>query len=290
MRLSSVTTTLLFLAIPTLAGAHGGNNDATMIHACVGNLSKIVRIVGVSGSCLSAPPLVAETPAHWPQVQGAGLPGPKGDKGDPGIQGPQGNAGINGLNGRDGAPGTPGTNGTNGTNGIDGRDGATGTRAAGPCFGNQRYIDCGNGTVTDSLSGLIWLQHADCLPDAEYVAANQSAAGLKTGDCGLTDGSSPGDWRLPTGDEWSAMIAKAVVMGCSTANGNAPSLTNDYGLNCLSTGPSSFVGVTADIYSGSSTYEGHLGKVVAALLGPGIVTPFGKGNVLRVWPVRNGTR
>lgn len=270
MRLSSVTTTLLFLAIPTLAVAHGGNNDPNMVHACIGNASKIVRIVGVSGSCISAPPILAETPVHWPQLPGSGTPGPKGDKGDKGDQG------------------IPGPQGNPGTNGVDGIAG--GTRAAGPCFGNSRYVDCGNGTVTDSLSGLIWLRQANCLPDAEYIAANQSAAALKSGDCGLTDGSSPGDWRLPTGAEWTAMIARAVAMGCSTANGNAPSLTNDYGLNCLSAGPSSFVGVTADIYSGSSTYEGHMGKVVAAFLGPGFVDAFGKGNVLRVWPVRGETR
>jgi hypothetical protein len=36
-----------------------------MLHVCVGNVSKVVRSVGVGGSCIAAPTLVAETPLHW---------------------------------------------------------------------------------------------------------------------------------------------------------------------------------------------------------------------------------
>ena len=37
--------------------------------------------------------------------------------------------------------------------------GANVPRVDGPCFSNtDRYVNCGNGTVTDSLTGLIWLQ------------------------------------------------------------------------------------------------------------------------------------
>ena len=76
-------------------------------------------------------------------------------------------------------------------------------------------MDCGNGTVTDTVTGLIWLKQADCLGVHDWAAANRAAAGLKDGDCGgLTDKSSPGDWRLPTKDEWSATIARAVALGC----------------------------------------------------------------------------
>ena len=64
MRLSMVATMLAFLTIPTIASAHYGNNDPNVVHACIGNVSRIVRIVGVSGSCISAPPVLAEMPAH----------------------------------------------------------------------------------------------------------------------------------------------------------------------------------------------------------------------------------
>lgn len=96
-------------------------------------------------------------------------------------------------------------NGLNGIDGKDGEDGTNATRADGPCFDNtNRYVDCGNGTVT----GLIWLKQWNCLPNNTWAPANQAAAGLKHGDCGLTDNSSPGEWRLPTKDEWSATIAR----------------------------------------------------------------------------------
>ena len=89
--------------------------------------------------------------------------------------------------------GTPGTNRPSGTNGKDG------TRAAGPCAGKEkRYVDCGNGTVTDTVTGLVWLKQSNCLSSADWEAAKKAVAGLKDGSCMLTDGSSPGDWRLPT--------------------------------------------------------------------------------------------
>ena len=186
-----------------------------------------------------------------------GPPGPKGDKGDQGIQGPQGNPGING------------------------------TRADGPCFDNtNRYVDCGNGTVTDTVTGLIWLQRADCLGAANYSAANQAAAGLKAGDCSLTDRSSPGDWRLPTKDEWIATMARAVILGCTFSNG--PSLTNDAGTACLSAGPSSFAGVASVLYWSSSANLSD--GAWNANLDDGGVDFFGKVSTLRVWPVRGGPR
>jgi hypothetical protein len=158
-----------------------------------------------------------------------GPPGPKGDKGDQGIQGPQGN---------------PGTNGT---------------RADGPCFDNtNRYVDCGNGTVTDTVTGLIWLKNAACLGSADWAAANVAAAALANGQCGLTDGSSPGDWRLPTKDEWVATIARAVALGCTISGpGTEPSLTNNDGHACLSVGPSSFAGVASDSYWSSTANEAN---------------------------------
>ncbi len=316
MRLSIVITVLAFLAIPAIASAHGGNNDPNVVHACIGNVSKVVRVVGVSGSCLAAPALVAETPAHWA------------------IQGPPGAPGTNGANGTNGAPGINGTNGTNGTNGINGTsvtfvdyfsgnqggcpnggviytagtppvnayvcngtngtNGTGGTRADGPCFNNtNRYVDCGNGTVTDTVTGLIWLKQADCLANNDWAAANVAAAGLKAGDCGgnLTDNSSPGDWRLPTKDEWSATIARAVALNCTLEQG--PSLTNDAGTACLSAGLSSFAGVASDVYVywSSSSIEDSALEAWVALLFHGQVISNGKVFTdLQVWPVRGGPR
>ena len=104
MRCSTFAAVLALLSIPSLASALAGNDDANVVHACIGNGSNIVRIVDVNGSCREA-----ETP-HTRAIQGP--------QGAPGIDGTNGAAGING------------TNGANGTNGIDGKDGAAGP--AGP--------------------------------------------------------------------------------------------------------------------------------------------------------------
>ena len=41
-----VGTALAILAIPAIASAHAGNDDPNVVHACVGNVSKVVRVVG----------------------------------------------------------------------------------------------------------------------------------------------------------------------------------------------------------------------------------------------------
>src|SRR5205085_247574 len=46
--------------------------------------------------------------------------------------------------------------------------------AAGPCGDkSKRYFDCGNGTVTDSMTGLIWLKDPNCLPSAPWEDAKK---------------------------------------------------------------------------------------------------------------------
>ncbi len=177
-----------------------------------------------------------------------------------------------------------GANTTQGTKGGNAAGGARG-RAAAPCVDKtKRYVDCGNGTVTDSVTGLVWLKQSNCLSSADWEAAKKAVAGLKNGDCMLTDGSSPGDWRLPTNKEWETTMEKALEMGCS-----GPILTNDAGTACISAGPSSFTGVEADYYWSSTTLEGqdraYFGDIDHGHLLNGALTTS-----LRVWPVRGGQR
>jgi hypothetical protein len=162
-------------------------------------------------------------------------------------------------------------------------------RAAPPCFDDtNRYVDCENGTVTDTVTGLIWLKNAGCLGSGRYAAANSAAAWLQTGFCGLTDNSSPGDWRLPTKTEWQEMIAQAVVLGCTGAD--APSLTNTPGIACYSIGPQPFTGVRSGVYWSSTTSADFASYAWAVRLFFGVgyyawklstSTPY-------VWPVRGG--
>ncbi len=61
---------------------------------------------------------------------------------------------------------------------------------------NPRFTDHGNGTVTDNLTSLIWLKDANCFGSRTWSQALADANNLASGQCGLTDGSSSGDWRL----------------------------------------------------------------------------------------------
>ncbi len=68
-----------------------------------------------------------------------------------------------------------------------------------------RYTDNGDGTITDNLTGLIWLQDANCLGAQTWADALSKANGLADGQCGLTDGSRAGNWRLPNINELSSL-------------------------------------------------------------------------------------
>jgi hypothetical protein len=62
---------------------------------------------------------------------------------------------------------------------------------------SPRLTDNGNGTVTDNLTGLTWLKNANCFGPSSWFDAVAFCKALKNGQCGLADGSNPGDWRLP---------------------------------------------------------------------------------------------
>lgn len=75
-----------------------------------------------------------------------------------------------------------------------------------------RFTDNRNGTVTDRLTGLIWLKHTNCFGMTDWKGAVQAVKKLKSGDCSsdpafvLSDDSSAGDWRLPTMRELCTLI------------------------------------------------------------------------------------
>jgi hypothetical protein len=76
--------------------------------------------------------------------------------------------------------------------------GQDGEYQAGATFSGVRFSDNGNGTITDNKSGLVWLKDAYC--DNQMRTFSQAidfTAGLANGQCGLSDGSTDGDWRLP---------------------------------------------------------------------------------------------
>jgi len=153
-----------------------------------------------------------------------------------------------------------------------------------PCWDNtNRYVDCGNGTVHDTVTNLIWLKNANCYGQFDYAAANNAAAGLEDGECGLTDGSSPGDWHLPTREEWAATVERAVALGCTS-----PVLTNTPGTGCYSARPQPFTGVQSNYYWSSTPGASPTSYAWYVYLNGGDVYYYGKTGTIYVWPVRGG--
>jgi hypothetical protein len=182
--------------------------------------------------------------------------------------------------------------------------------AAGGCWvKGQRYADCGNGTVTDSVTGLIWLKDAACpsLGTPDYVNGNAAARGLRDGQCGLSDGSVAGEWRLPTRDEWLATLTARGFFKTATETARCvlPALRANDGMSCYATatagpGPAqhAFLNVVSGGYWSSSTYEVDPSYTyvadlsVANLSDDNLTLPRFRGDVLflNVWPVRGGSK
>ena len=94
--------------------------------------------------------------------------------------------------------------------------GQDGEHRKGVAWPNPRFTDNGNGTVTDNLTGLIWLENANCTATTKnWATALLWANGLYDGcatcggtnnDCGLSDGSAEGEWRLSNVRELQSLI------------------------------------------------------------------------------------
>lgn len=149
-----------------------------------------------------------------------------------------------------------------------------------------RYTDNGDGTVTDTQTGIIWLKDAGCFGLMDFPDAYHAALTLSDGRCGLTDGSAEGDWRLPTKEEWEATIADAAVLNCGV-----PGLTDTAGTGCFSdaaVADQPFVNVDFGTYWASSFYNGNplehwvVNLASTVMFGQEYVVPSG------VWPVRGG--
>jgi hypothetical protein len=75
--------------------------------------------------------------------------------------------------------------------------GQDGDVQAGIAWPDPRFTDNGDGTITDNLTGLIWLADPECIGRKEWFDALSATNALADGTCGLSDGSAAGDWRMP---------------------------------------------------------------------------------------------
>jgi quinol monooxygenase YgiN len=148
--------------------------------------------------------------------------------------------------------------------------GADGELHKGAAIPHPRFHDNQNGTVTDNLTGLIWLKDADAFGERAWADALAKANGLQNGDCGLSDDSNEGDWRLPNTLELLSLL--------DLSNTSGPPLPRGH----------PFRNVVGGNYWSSTTVAAAtaLGWYVAMAVGCHVFDL--KGNRMHVWPVRGG--
>jgi len=155
--------------------------------------------------------------------------------------------------------------------------GHDGDKLAGVTWPNPRFTDNSNGTVTDNLTGLIWLKNANCFAQKNWTMALSEANGLASPSCDLSDGSTAGDWRLPNRTELTSLI---------NSEYDNPALSNAAGTAKWSEG-SAFSGVQADDYWSSTTRAGITLDAWGIDFDYGDVFYGSKTYANYVWPVRS---
>ena len=158
------------------------------------------------------------------------------------------------------------------------------------CYDNVGTHDCAattlgtsNGTVKDMQTGLIWLKNANCFGLITWADANIRAAALASGQCGLNDGSKAGDWRLPTLEEWEAML----MVSCYPFPGG-PTIPDRTGNACYLTGQHWATNVQSNVYWSSTSNASIPSDAWAMDLFSREVNGGTKTFNLYVWPVRTG--
>jgi len=141
------------------------------------------------------------------------------------------------------------------------------------------YWDNDDGTVTDNRTQLIWLKNANCFGKMIWENAMQKAANLKSGQCGLSDDSHAGNWRLPTKKEWKAMLDNRRYKNpaISNAAGTSKWVKNE-----------AFSGVQVSRYWSSSADVSSTTNAWYVYLSSGYVDSRDRASTIYVWPVRGG--
>ena len=135
-----------------------------------------------------------------------------------------------------------------------------------------RFMDNGDGTVTDTVTGLIWLKNANCFGYTNWSSALSTVAGLANGACDLADGSSAGEWRLPNINELQSVI--------------------DFGQynRALPLGHPFYGMVPTGKYWTSTTNNNYHESAWSVYHDTGEIRSTGKtgSGLLYIWPVKNG--
>ena len=132
------------------------------------------------------------------------------------------------------------------------------------------FTDNGDGTVTDDLTGLVWLKNTDCWGTQLWANALTAVNNLASGSCGLTDGSVAGDWRLPNINELRSLF---------DPNLSPPYLPPGHPFTNLS---------SIRFYWSSTTYASDTDTAWVVTLYATYASYGVKGSSQNVWAVRDG--
>lgn len=153
--------------------------------------------------------------------------------------------------------------------------GDDGDMEKGVAWPHPRFTDNGDGTVTDNLTGLIWLKNANCFGIRTWSDALNDCNTLADDGTNLTDGSVAGDWRLPNVKELQSLIHYGVYN---------PALPDTAGTGKWKEGDP-FSGVRSHDYWSATTHSNYTGAW-SVFLFDGSVNDLYKANSRVVWPVR----
>ncbi len=142
---------------------------------------------------------------------------------------------------------------------------------------NPRFTNNNDGTVTDNLTGLIWLKDASCFGVKTWTEALTECNNLASGSCGLSDNSTAGEWRLPNRTELESLLNYAYY---------DPMLSNTSGTAQWTEG-NPFTGVQSNYYWSSTTIPVLSENTCIIDMIYGLVIYAVKTAGTHMWPVRD---
>jgi hypothetical protein len=158
--------------------------------------------------------------------------------------------------------------------------GSDGALQKGVAWAVPRFVDNGNGTVTDKNTGLIWLKNANPFGTNNWFQALSNCSALANGMYGLTDGSQAGDWRLPNLKELTSLIDWRF---------SNPALANTAGTGRWTEGNPFTAVQTWETYWSSTVRAANTNNAWYVQVRAGWDNPEDKLTTFRyVWPVRGG--
>lgn len=166
-----------------------------------------------------------------------------------------------------------------------GQDGAF---QAGVPFPSPRFTDNGNGTVTDNLTGLVWLKDAGCVGSWLWADALAAITAFNQGTdfaCVEYRAGTFTDWRLPNVREIHSLIDFAFLV---------PALSDAAGTGQWTPGNAFagdvLLGLPGEVmlFWSSTTLARTPDNAWYISLATGVTNVIHKGSTYHVWPVRAG--